>query len=164
MRRWETEAGVAAARRLLALEPWREEAHRQLMLLLARSGQRSAALAQYEACRRALAEELGAEPARETVGLYRRLAAGPLPGPDSASASGEHPPTRPPLSPRPPRPRPPAGPCVGRETELTHLASHLDDPARRLVTLVGLGARGKLTWPWPGPHATPTPLGSGSSS
>ena len=144
MRRWETEAGVAAARRLLALEPWREEAHRQLMLLLARSGQRSAALAQYEACRRALAEELGAEPARETVGLYQRLAAGPLPGPDSASASGEHPPTRPPLSPRPPRPpRPPAGPCVGRETELTHLASHLDDPARRLVTLVGLGGAGK---------------------
>ncbi|NIV28538.1 MAG: hypothetical protein GWN58_03175, partial [Anaerolineae bacterium] len=30
--------------RLLALDPWREEAHRQLMLLLAQSGQRGAAL------------------------------------------------------------------------------------------------------------------------
>ena len=52
------------------------------MLLLARSGQRSAALVQYEACRRALDEELGAEPAKETVGLYRRLAAGPPRGPE----------------------------------------------------------------------------------
>ncbi len=34
------------ATRLLALDAWREEAHRQLMLALARSGQRSAALAQ----------------------------------------------------------------------------------------------------------------------
>ncbi|MBN1657143.1 MAG: winged helix-turn-helix domain-containing protein, partial [Anaerolineae bacterium] len=38
------------ARRQVELEPWREEAHRQLMRLLARSGQRSAALAQYEVC------------------------------------------------------------------------------------------------------------------
>ncbi|MCB0107308.1 MAG: hypothetical protein KDE53_15415, partial [Caldilineaceae bacterium] len=41
-------------RRILQLEPWREEAHRQLMLLLAQSGQRSAALAQYELLRHAL--------------------------------------------------------------------------------------------------------------
>ncbi|MEW5988495.1 MAG: bacterial transcriptional activator domain-containing protein, partial [Chloroflexota bacterium] len=40
--------------RLLALDPWREEAHRRLMLLLARTGQRPAALAQYETCRRLL--------------------------------------------------------------------------------------------------------------
>jgi DNA-binding SARP family transcriptional activator len=48
------------ARRQLALEPWREHAHRQLMRALARGGDRSAALAQYEACRRILAAELGA--------------------------------------------------------------------------------------------------------
>ena len=46
-------------RRWLGLEPWQEAAHRQMMLLLARSGQREAALAQYESCRRILAEELG---------------------------------------------------------------------------------------------------------
>jgi DNA-binding SARP family transcriptional activator len=46
------------ARRQLALEPWREQAHRQLMLALARSGERSAALAQYETCRRIMAAEL----------------------------------------------------------------------------------------------------------
>lgn len=41
---------IAAQRRILELEPWREESHRDLMLLLARRGQRSAALAQYKIC------------------------------------------------------------------------------------------------------------------
>ena len=67
------EADPAAAldycRRWLGLEPWQEAAHRQMMLLLARSGQREAALAQYETCRQILAEELGVEPAAETTAL-----------------------------------------------------------------------------------------------
>ena len=54
-------AQLLYGRRLLLLEPWREETHRQLMRLLARSGQRSAALAQYEACRQTLANELAVE-------------------------------------------------------------------------------------------------------
>ena len=62
-------AGIDYTTRLLALEPWREEAHRQLMTLLARSGQRSAALAQYETCRRVLKEELGVEPGTATTAL-----------------------------------------------------------------------------------------------
>ena len=52
-------AAIQHTRRLLALEAWREEAHRQLMRLLAQSGQRAAALAQFESCRRILEEELG---------------------------------------------------------------------------------------------------------
>ena len=55
----ETMTGLEYAHRLLALEPWQETAHRQLMLLLARSGRREAALAQYDTCRQILAEELG---------------------------------------------------------------------------------------------------------
>ena len=39
------------ARQQLVLEPWREEAHRQLMQALAALGERTAALAQYESCR-----------------------------------------------------------------------------------------------------------------
>ena len=54
------------AQRQVQLEPWREEAHRQLMRLLALDGQRSAALAQYQTCRRTLAEELNVEPMTET--------------------------------------------------------------------------------------------------
>src|SRR5439155_15634240 len=57
----------------LKLEPWREESHRQAMRLLSRTGQRSAALAQYDTCRQVLFEELGVEPARETTALYERI-------------------------------------------------------------------------------------------
>jgi DNA-binding SARP family transcriptional activator len=61
------------ARRQLNLEPYDEEAHRQLLRALAAAGQRNAALAQYEACRRLLAAELGVEPARETTALYETI-------------------------------------------------------------------------------------------
>jgi WD40 repeat protein/DNA-binding SARP family transcriptional activator len=69
----EYEQGMDFARRLLALEPWREETHQQMMRLLASSGQRSAALAQYETCRRLLTEELGVEPSKETRAIYDLL-------------------------------------------------------------------------------------------
>src|SRR5262245_46886777 len=77
VRHGQPEVGIAAARRLLALEPWREEAHRQLMVLLARAGQRSAALKQFEVCRRVLAEELATEPEAATAELAAALRAGP---------------------------------------------------------------------------------------
>jgi membrane fusion protein (multidrug efflux system) len=43
------------------------------MRVLARKGQRSAALAQYERCRQVLAVELGIEPSDETTVLYQQL-------------------------------------------------------------------------------------------
>jgi hypothetical protein len=55
------------------LEPWREDAHRQVMRLLAGAGQRSAALAQYRECRRILEAELGVEPEEGTTDLYHRI-------------------------------------------------------------------------------------------
>ena len=61
------------ARRSLQLDPWQEEAHRQVMLLLARTGQVSAALHQYQQCRQTLREELGVEPAPQTEALYARI-------------------------------------------------------------------------------------------
>jgi WD40 repeat protein/DNA-binding SARP family transcriptional activator len=71
-------AGIAQATRLLRLEPLLEEAHRQMMLLLIKAGQRSAALIQYETCRRLLAEELDVKPTRETTALYEEIRAGEL--------------------------------------------------------------------------------------
>ena len=62
------------ARQLLALAPWREGTHRTIMRLLAESGRRGAALAQYEACRRALEAELGVAPAAETDALRAQIA------------------------------------------------------------------------------------------
>ncbi len=71
--RGEYPPAIEYVRRLLALDPWREEAHRELMRLLALSGQRSAALAQYEVCRQVLETELGLEPLEETTALYEWL-------------------------------------------------------------------------------------------
>ena len=76
--RGDLQAAQNHARRLLQLEPWQEEVHQALMRLLALDGQRAAALAQYETCRRVLAEELGVEPLPETVALYERIRAGAL--------------------------------------------------------------------------------------
>jgi adenylate cyclase len=64
--------------RLLRLEPWREEAHRRMMRLLALHGQRGAALAQYETCCQVLADELGVEPGPETTALYEQIRDGEL--------------------------------------------------------------------------------------
>ena len=59
---------------MLELDVWREEVHRELMRLLVLSGQRSAALMQYERCRRILDEELSVQPAAETRQLYEQIA------------------------------------------------------------------------------------------
>ena len=69
-------AALDYLQRLIKLEPWHEEAHRQLMRLLALNGQRSDALAQYATCRRVLQAELGVEPAPETRALYEQILRG----------------------------------------------------------------------------------------
>ena len=71
------DSALRATRRLLELEPWQEEGHRQMMLLLALTGNRSAALAQYETCRRILASELNTQPLPETNALLERIKAAP---------------------------------------------------------------------------------------
>jgi predicted ATPase/DNA-binding SARP family transcriptional activator len=121
--RGEYPAAIEYTNRLLALEPWQEEAHRQLMTLLARSGQQSAALAQYETCRRILAEELGVEPMPETQALYHRLKTR-----REAAAHNLPPQTT---------------PFIGRLAELARLAHYLGQTECRLVTLIGAGGIGK---------------------
>jgi len=59
--------------RLVVSDPLREEAHREVMQLLALLGRRNAALRQYLVCRRTLAEELGVEPLPETTALYHQI-------------------------------------------------------------------------------------------
>ena len=64
---------LALAWRRLDLEPWCEEAYRQVIRLLALTGHRSEALAQYVKCRLMLREELDAEPSLETTSLYEQI-------------------------------------------------------------------------------------------
>ena len=68
--RGDHERAQAHAWRLVELEPLYEQGHQHLMRVLARGGQRGAALMQYETCRRVLAEELGVEPMAETEALH----------------------------------------------------------------------------------------------
>jgi DNA-binding SARP family transcriptional activator len=71
--RGEHRLGVQYARRLVAMDPLSEEAHRDLMQLYALGGQRNRALAHYRDLRSLLARELGVEPLAETNGLYQGL-------------------------------------------------------------------------------------------
>jgi TolB-like protein/DNA-binding SARP family transcriptional activator len=66
------QAGVAA-RRLLALDPLHESAHRALMRIYAQHGQAALALKQYQLCRDALQDELGVRPEAETERLYQSI-------------------------------------------------------------------------------------------
>ena len=69
----EPERALLYAWRQVDMDPWQESAHRQVMGLLALSGQRAAALAEYESCRRLLAAELGIEPSEQTRQLAERI-------------------------------------------------------------------------------------------
>ena len=112
--------------RQVELEPWCEEAHRQLMRLLSLADKRSAALAQYESCCRALSESLNVEPTAETVALYEQIR-------DEVAVSVPLRHNLPPM----------LGPLIGREKELNDLTELLSGPHGRLVTLVGPGGIGK---------------------
>ncbi|HOU11699.1 MAG TPA: tetratricopeptide repeat protein [Anaerolineae bacterium] len=128
-RRGEIAQACEFVQRQVTLEPWREEAHRDLMRLLAREGQRSAALMQYEKCRRVLAKELGVAPTAETETLYALISA-------NRFADTESPQTPYIL---------PVAPTsfVGRGVELDDIAGLLSAPDCRLVTLLGPGGIGK---------------------
>jgi DNA-binding SARP family transcriptional activator/predicted negative regulator of RcsB-dependent stress response len=75
----EFDPAVAYARRWLVLDPLDEQVHNELMRLYAWSGQRSAALCQYEECVRILQDQLGAPPEEPTTELYRAIKEGHTP-------------------------------------------------------------------------------------
>lgn len=64
---------VHAAVRLLSLDALQEPVHRALMRLYAGSGNRAAALRQYQVCRELLSRELGVEPDPDTAALYEAI-------------------------------------------------------------------------------------------
>jgi DNA-binding SARP family transcriptional activator len=66
------------AQRLLQLAPWNEQTHANLMRLLAWTGQRGAALRQFETCQQTLWKELGVQPSGETIALCQQIQAGKL--------------------------------------------------------------------------------------
>ncbi len=114
--------GIQYANHLLAMDPLHEASHRLLMRLLARSGQRSAALAHYTRCEQILAAELAVQPQPETTAVYQRI---------------RHAPTAPTHLPAY------FTPFIGRQTELAKMSQLLDYPETRLLTLWGAAGMGK---------------------
>jgi predicted ATPase/DNA-binding SARP family transcriptional activator len=126
------------ARRQIQLDPLRESAQRQLMRLLYLRGQRTAALAQFDGFKTLLLEELGVEPDPETLLLAHQIRSGAPAGPM-------------PATPQPSRDRVrvarnlPASntPFIGRERELSQLATRLQVRSYRLISIAGLAGMGK---------------------
>ena len=125
------------AQRLLQLAPWDEAAHRHSMRLLAWTGQRGAALRQYESCKRALREELDVEPSEETAALYQQIQAGQLDRAPQLPAF---------LTEERARPEIERALFVGREGELARLDAFIDAVLvgqSRAVFITGGPGRGK---------------------
>jgi DNA-binding SARP family transcriptional activator len=66
-------ACIDVARKIVAVEPFREAAHRELMRCYARQGQQHLALRQYLECAGALEEVLDTRPEPRTVELYEQI-------------------------------------------------------------------------------------------
>lgn len=151
-------AALLTTRRILHMAPWDENAHRQMMLLYAYSGQRGAALAQYNLCQQALATEYGVAPMPETMALYMQIKAGQVvqpsgqvTNPTSArtvfTAQPTATPSMLPLLPSAPQVNWDAVPTAvhlnGRETELYQLEHWLLKEQCRLVAVLGVSGQGK---------------------
>ncbi len=119
------------AHKLLDIDSCNEEAHTQVMRLLASIGKRSEACAQYEKCCTLLKKELGVELIEDSTHLYEQIKYGMFhPAPTLETLRVNNLP-------------PNLTSFVGREKELKEISTLMDDPSCRLLTLVGPGGVGK---------------------
>ncbi|MEW6374654.1 MAG: tetratricopeptide repeat protein [Thermodesulfobacteriota bacterium] len=112
----EYKESLTFARRLVAMDPLHEWAHRCLMKIHAVLGDRDSVRRQYRHCCEILARELGVEPAAETQAVYRKLIAVTI----SPTISFESLPSLQPAD------QLPTFPFLGRERELAVLQTWLN--------------------------------------
>jgi predicted ATPase/DNA-binding SARP family transcriptional activator len=113
---------IAAARRAVKTAPLDERAHRALIRALDESGDRAGAVLAYEQCRAELADQLGIDPAVETVEVYLAALR------DQTAMSAARLPVM-------------TSTFIGREHEMASLNDALAAPG--LVTVAGKGGVGK---------------------
>ena len=129
------------AKRIVELDPLEEEAHEQIMILLAQLGCVAEALHHYQHYVRFLKREVAAEPEPQLTALYQNIRSGIAiiqeaePKPPLIHANGRGATTR-----QLPKP---LTPLLGRAETLQQLQRYLTDPTIRLVTLTGMGGIGK---------------------
>lgn len=150
---------VAAATRLVEVDPLDEPARRRLMTWLARAGDRAGAIRQYRATVAVLERELGVAPLAETTGLYEAIrdgragTSGPA-GPAGPGGPGSAPDRQPSTQQGGPgrgaapaaRREPPARlPMLGRHAELAALRTALRQaaPDGRVALITGEAGIGK---------------------
>lgn len=144
---------VRVARRWLEVDPLHEPAHRLLIEAHGRSGEPAAAIGQYRACSRLLAEELGVRPLPETTATYEAVRDGQI-GPDRGAPPPADDSTRASIgsTAAPPTPAglvdavapaPDRLPIVGRGPELARLAAVRAAPRSAVVVVVGEAGIGK---------------------
>jgi predicted ATPase/DNA-binding SARP family transcriptional activator/Tfp pilus assembly protein PilF len=133
-RRGDLPLAIEYAWRQVDHDRWREESHVLLMSLLAKNGQRSAALAQYERCRGILKDELGVDPARQSVQLFESIRDDDcLKNNDKNSNCTSLEQSLPNLP----------GQLIGREGEFHELVEWIANPENHLITICGQGGLGK---------------------
>lgn len=128
------ELALTTVARHLQWDALSEAGYRQQMEALARSGRRADALAAGERCRLVLWQELGLEPAAETVAVLQAIQSGELQAQDAPVTVARS------LK-RRDLPHP-STPLIGRNVELAEVNALLSDSAR-LLTIVGPGGMGK---------------------
>ncbi|HEX9374221.1 MAG TPA: BTAD domain-containing putative transcriptional regulator, partial [Roseiflexaceae bacterium] len=139
---------IAAAQRYLAVDDLAEDIHRRLIVLYAASGDRTAALRQYERCAVVLERELGVSPIAETRAVYEAVRNGETPlqtPPSSVSAPSVVPTLSMVEEHTPPAMRlpDPPGLLIGRAAELADITALVQRADVRLLTLSGPGGAGK---------------------
>ncbi len=154
------DAALPYARRWVALDPLHEPAQRQLIQLLADSGQRSAALHQYTTCCRLLADELKITPDPATVALAEQIRTGAIGRHEARQPTPvvvDNSPPPPPTTTSPPAPPdlaallsrlevPTAQKLFGIETAHKTVIASLVAPDRPwLIAIDGMGGIGKTT-------------------
>jgi predicted ATPase/DNA-binding SARP family transcriptional activator len=133
--RREFAAAIAYAKRLLATDPWREDALRSLVAMRYESGDTAGALAEYEAFAKRLRDDLAIAPMPETVAVRQSIlrseavpgSFGRPPEVDDATVEKKTAPTATIL------------PFVGRQRELATLHAAWARAARGLATFVTIG-------------------------
>ena len=123
----EYKLAIEYVQRVLACDAANEPAHQHLMFCYITLGERNKALEQYQACQRALEDELGVEPSRQTQALHKWIQQAVLDIPSQAARV-----TNLPI---------PISSFVGRSREMAKIKAVLSKA--RLVTLTGAGGSGK---------------------
>ena len=113
----EYEAGQLYGLRILNYDRASERTHRRLMRLQYMSGDRTAALRQYERCVVALDQDLGVKPDKRTIGLYQQIRSGEVESVNSLAIA-------------------PSAPTKAPASELTEIADHLGELQRNLSNLM----------------------------